>query len=256
MKKTLAVLVCIALAVAGYIHVEGTLSAQIESEGHENVITQLILERSDNGLVPSDKTKLLPCVYADPAALESFSEPASIGGYDVRLWAKKDVSGAKDKFILVRNDGATACYFRTLIAFENSGGVFDSLVYLNWNTPEQNNYLFEAVPTELDINGQRYRLFALTYKEALGPGETAPPMLLQVAMDRQANNEDVAPLGETFELLAFTQALWVDHTLDQAAQQAEANYLQSYTDMQDLLGAGNEIYLEIMQENFAYGAKY
>lgn len=256
MKKTLAVLVCIALAVAGYIHVEGTLSAQIESEGHENVITQLILERSGNDLIPSDKTRLLPCVYADPAMLDTFRETTSIGGYDVRLWAKNDVSGAKDKFILVRNDGATECYFRTLIAFENTAGVFDSLIYLNWNNPEQNNYLFEAVPTELEINGERYRLFALTYKEALAPGQTAPPMLLQVAMDRRANNDDVAPLGETYELLAFTQALWVDHTLDDAALQAETNYLQSYTDMQDLLGAGNEIYLEIMQENFTDRSKY
>ncbi|MBR2635973.1 MAG: hypothetical protein IKD34_02875, partial [Oscillospiraceae bacterium] len=62
----------------------------------------------------------------------------------------------------------------------------------------------------------KYSVACFTYKEALKPGEVSTPSLFQVYLNSKATNEDMELLGDTYDILAFSQAVQADGFADAA----------------------------------------
>lgn len=165
--------------------------------------------------------------------------------------------GGLDKFVFVQNVGKSDAYYRTILAFEcpegmNFGTVADLALddgdekkpELLMNINEDGDYIVwedmgyatmnnkEGVPT-------RYLLKAATYKNPLKPGETSRPSLLQVVMTHVATNEHMALLGDTYEILAFTEAVQVEN-MDVAYQKYLANQASGASTYSLRAAAGEE----------------
>lgn len=124
------------------------------------------------------------------------------------LWNDEKLKGAMDKFVFVKNTGASDCYFRTWIAFECP----EEMAYSEGSDKEfmmnvsgSNLYKWEDLGFAT-IGGVRYLVMCATYQDALAAGNTAHPSLLQVVMTHNATNEDMELLGNTYEILTLTQA--------------------------------------------------
>jgi len=125
------------------------------------------------------------------------------------LWNDEKLVGAMDKMVFVKNTGKSDCYFRTWIAFEcpekiefSEGPDKQLMMNVNGST----TYVWEDVGY-ITIDDVRYAVKCATYQRALPAGAQSHPSLLQVVMTHNATNEDMEKLGDTYEILAFTQAV-------------------------------------------------
>jgi len=137
------------------------------------------------------------------------------------LWRDDYVVGAVDKMIFVENTGNSDAYVRTIFAAEAPEGVMigyasnqaDIILnmnginrYTNSNGVQSNNSMFNV-----EIDGTRYLVFEYCYSEIMKPGEWTRPSLLQVVMTHWADNEVVELLGDTYDILALSQAVQVEN---------------------------------------------
>ncbi|MBQ3156472.1 MAG: hypothetical protein IJB81_06040 [Clostridia bacterium] len=125
------------------------------------------------------------------------------------LWNENKLIGALDKFVFVENTGSSDAYYRTIIAFECPEGMeysegADKEFMMNVNG--SNLFTWDNIGY-VEVDDVRYLVMVATYQDVLMPGEISHPSLLQVVMTHNATNEDMKKLGETYEILAFSQAV-------------------------------------------------
>ena len=111
-------------------------------------------------------------------------------------------SNAQDKIITVKNTGKSDAYVRTWIALEDP--FTENRLGINVGSSA---YYTQTPWTTVEIDGVKYSVSCFTYKEALKPGEVSTPSLFQVYLNSKATNEDMELLGDTYEILAFSQAV-------------------------------------------------
>ena len=127
------------------------------------------------------------------------------------------VKNVVDKFVFVENTGKSDAYVRTVFAFEagsmTADDMNDKLLHTNTNagawTWVGGTNIFSDDMT-VTIGGVKYYLAVATYTRNNGvvtPGEITRPSLLQVFLDPTATNELCASFGETYEILAVSQAV-------------------------------------------------
>ena len=150
------------------------------------------------------------------------------------LW-DDNLTGAMDKMVFVKNDGKLDCYYRTIIAFECPEGTdysagSDKEFMMNVNL---NSRFDRSSVVYVTVNGTRYMVQTFTYNQVLEAGKISRPSLLQVVMTHNATNEDIALLGDTYEILALSQAAQTagfdsaDDALNTAfGELTEANYVE------------------------------
>lgn len=114
------------------------------------------------------------------------------------------VKNVIDKFVFVKNIGSKDCYYRTYIAIECPDGLSEDTIHINFN----GNSRFEQTRLGLfnDDEGVQYLVYEMLYKEVLQPDEVSRPSLLQVYLDPNTTNEDCALFGDTWEIVAISQA--------------------------------------------------
>jgi len=125
------------------------------------------------------------------------------------LWNDAKLSNVMDKMVFVKNTGLSDAYFRTVIAFECPEGMDyseGSDKEFMMNTNGSTVYAWEKAGY-YTIDDVRYLVMVATYQNALKPGNTAHPSLLQVVMTHNATNEDMELLGDTYEILVASQAI-------------------------------------------------
>lgn len=239
-KKTLAGIASYVLVGAVALGIGGSLAFQNdETVSAENTwvvgdieIEQLEYQRADGvshinesakegDLVPFVQDKMImPAVPFNNKSTDYSAETDSgrqfywgdyTGGKGSNgLWDDSKLSNVMDKFVFVKNTGENDCYYRTVIAFEcpegatygEAGDGADFMLNVNGNerfTWKENGY------TEID--GTRYLLMTATYRDALIPGETSRPSLLQVVMTHHADNALVNSLGDEYEIKVVSQAV-------------------------------------------------
>lgn len=236
-----SLLLAIAIVTALTLATAGTLAYLTDTDGDVNVMTlgnvqieQIELQRAEgvaydagepgagNGveegtLVPFQQgQQLYPAYAAESGAYTSEQDPAKAfywGDYVFSgtagngLWNDAKLKGALDKIVSVKNTGTSDCYFRTWIALECPEG----MEYSQGSDKEFMRNLNLAYKWGDDmhatIDGTRYEIICGTYWQALPAGAQSHPSLLQVVMTHNATNEDMALLGDTYEILAFSQAV-------------------------------------------------
>ena len=112
---------------------------------------------------------------------------------------------AIDKMIAVTNKGKSDAYIRTIVALEAPTDKID----LSFNSSDWTMDT-AASSYSIEVDGVKYDLFVCIYKKALKPGETTPYSLMQFSLDWTATNEDAAQYGDTYDILALSQAVQVE----------------------------------------------
>lgn len=242
-KRTL--LLVVALIVSLAVASTGTLAYLTATDSDVNVMTlgnvdieQHEMKRAegiahnttlkDGDLVPFEEgIKLYPAYPVNNAAGD-YSAEGTDGSLDRLmywgpyvhtgtagngLWDEAKLVGAVDKMVFVENTGSSDAYFRTLIAYECPVGIEigepsqGAEIMINENGSDLYGAMTERFVDYITVDGVRYKVFQYVYAEALLPGEWSHPSLLQVVMTHNATNEDMALLGETYEILALSQAV-------------------------------------------------
>ena len=121
-----------------------------------------------------------------------------------------------DKFVFVKNTGLSDAYYRTIIAVEVPAGLPEDRVHTSFNATSRFDYNVEqdGNQTAADanaflctINGVQYLVYTATYTEILTPGETSRPSLLQLYLDFETTNREIALFGEKMDVLVLSQAV-------------------------------------------------
>lgn len=123
------------------------------------------------------------------------------------LWDPAHINNEVDKLVTVENTGDYDAYVRTVLAFEAGTYTFEQFqekMHLNLNDTDWD---WEWIEEPVIIGQSSFFLATATHKEALKPGETTAPSLLQVALDPSATNDDVKIFGTDYLILAGTQAI-------------------------------------------------
>lgn len=153
--------------------------------------------RNAEGTALIDETAL---PYIQPAVYDSAfrwdTDKTPFHGY--LLWDDSKLFGAVDKFVSVANlseNSGSAAYVRTVFAL-SAYAYEHQRVHLNFNRDLDR---FSYSPwMDTTIGGRPYKMIVVTYLDAVEPGASTPPMLLQVAMSSSATSEDAALLGADF----------------------------------------------------------
>lgn len=218
MKRKIIAL-CMVVAMIAVAIVGSTMAYFTDTDQAVNVMTignvkieQIEQERDANGeLAPFTQMKeLLPAVYTtfDWAAPSEWPVPNDAA------WKtfSPDIKNTIDKFITVKNTGKSDAFVRTIVAVEGDA-INGSLigVAINAHTasvPEvADEFQIVNFIEEVMINGVRYDVYEFVYKYALASGETTIPSFKQIYLSREATQDDVAVFGETFDVLAISQAI-------------------------------------------------
>ena len=232
LKKILAFVLSMAL-VAG-ISISGTLAYLQDDDSDVNVMTtgsvhieQNEYERATNadGSYKTDSTGyvLKDFTQAKPLLPSAIPTNGPGWGWDATTVDMSQVgsqsamqvfvagSNAQDKIVTVKNTGKSDAYVRTWIALEDP--FTENRLGVNVG---KESYYTQTPWTTVEIDGVKYSVACFTYKEALKPGEVSTPSLFQVYLNSKATNEDMELLGDTYEILAFSQAVQVAGFADAA----------------------------------------
>ncbi|MBE6856613.1 MAG: hypothetical protein E7500_04190 [Ruminococcus sp.] len=206
------------VAVAA-LAVGGTFAYLTDSDKDTNTmpagnvsIEQIEQERDENGnLVDFTQGKVaIPAV----GPIEWADETVNVNGVDCKVFTD-ELSNVIDKIVTVENTGRTDAYVRTLVAIEAPDYDPNDLIHIN-----HIEGFDEMIP--LEIGGVKYVVFNFTYDKAIAPGNISAPSLMQVFLDAEATNEDVAKFGDTWDILVLSQAVQADANLSAAEMLEEA----------------------------------
>ena len=213
MKKKIIALVLAVTVLVGAI-VGGTLAYLADTDSAVNVATvgnvkveQTELQRADKNAALT--SELVPFVQGQK--LYPAYPQAGDAAYDLGengLWNEAALKGVMDKIVLVENTGKSELYFRTWVAFECPTNVeFGKDIIANLNDDAFTWTAHEVVT----IGETNYAVMCGTYDYVLAPKTTAPASLLQVVMNHNVDNAKVEACGDTYEVLAFTQAVQTEN---------------------------------------------
>ncbi len=216
MKKFVSVLlVCVALVLV--LDVNGTLALEKMAQNLFRTVENIL-----NPAPTADPTNFkVDLVFTDrnnesvdrgqvlaPSHEISGTPTANTDG----LWT---ATGVVDRFTRATNnstattDGTHDAYLRIVVAMKDN-----DFVYLNF----KNSADFDQKTIEnYEIDGAKYTLHVFTYTKALAPGETTPPTLMQIAMDKSTTSEQLEALGSDFlrfKVMAIQASAFVDKTKD------------------------------------------
>ena len=230
MKKKILTL-CLVVVLAATAVIGGTLAYFTDTDSQTNVMTygnvdieQLEYERKegiahnatltdgDLQVFTQDK-KVYPAVLKgnDYELSNSKDEAIKWGPYTAsgtawnNIYDPDQVANAIDKFVFVKNNGSEDVYFRTIVAVETP----EDWTAGHCGQGDEIGVIFNALYKDdyLGTSGG-YSYYVFTYKDGhtLKAGEQAHPSLLQLVLNHNLDNADMAKLKDTFEVKVFTQA--------------------------------------------------
>ena len=110
-----------------------------------------------------------------------------VNGCTYTLWDERQLQGAKDKFLSVKNTGTLPVCFRTCIAMPDNQ--LTPYLVINRNTRD---YTWTD-GLKVTVDGQAYVMYIASYQGVLSPGQWAPASLLQIALQKGAQLGKLTP---------------------------------------------------------------
>ena len=206
---TATVACCVAL-------IGGTLAYFTDTDGKKNTMTMgnvdiVQNEQNADGSEFKQDQHLAPGVYEGTPVSGGLSNPSQ---EDIDAG---NIGNMITKKISVTNEGSMDVYARTIVAFEHTlGASGDGSDGIAWklHTVYNNEIGYEAFPGKaidcVQIGDQYYSIVVFTYPKAIKAGTTSPVSLMSVFLDSSTTQEDVEGVGDTYEILALSQAVQVD----------------------------------------------
>lgn len=162
-------------------------------------------ERISQTIECADKMSILP-------AVGSITQGGSVTA--VASWDSTKVENDVSYVVKVKNAGFSASegnvYFRTVIAVEESADGVDPLVFLNATTEDFSWSKVDGLVSMDDAEGKptTWVLYVASCNSPIGSG-TEMQVISGVAMNPDADNEDLAGLGEQFDIKVKTESVQV-----------------------------------------------
>jgi len=218
-KKILSIALVVVL-LAG-IAVSGTMAYLTDTDSAVNVMT---LGNVDIEQIEQEWNE-------DKSALQDFTQAKPLYPYVGKLgwdyekgeeaYRRFTMENVVDKYVSVKNTGKSDAYVRTIIALEMGEfgediNEFAKYIGLSTNARDGAEFDFEGAWDWTDdfvaeIDGKNYNVMVAVHKDAVAPGETTIPSLLQVYLSKDADNEEVAKLdgngNGTYDILVLSQAV-------------------------------------------------
>ena len=228
-KKILAIVLCVAMLAIAIVG--GTMAYFTDTKTETNVmaigsvrIEQIEQERAkdNDGNFTSTLQNFTPNKPVVPAVGTTAyaKEKITVNGVEMQVFDDAKFKNAIDKIVSVNNVGKSAAYVRTIIALEAPGFDAKDLIGINYN--DNPAVIMTDPPVTVTVDGVDYVCFEFVYVDALESGKSSEPSLVQVYLDSKATNEDVAAYGETWEIIALSQAVQADGFADAATGLNEA----------------------------------
>lgn len=222
MKK--ALLFAVSMVLVAAIAVAGTIAYFVsETETAVNVmvvgdieIVQYEQERVNDKAEQNELQDYTQGKPLWPAVYEGTSIPWApadewVSANDQAWKVVADNDAVIDKFVTVENTGDDKAYVRTIFAIEvGTDSKIEDYVHLVTNSTNIVNgatWEWEFFDNAVVISDTTYVLAIATYSEALPAGETTIPSLKQIYLDKRATQEDCDSIGDTYEILALSQAV-------------------------------------------------
>ena len=152
------------------------------------------------------------------------SDGSLVGNGDV-IYPVVGEKNALDRITTVTNNSATvndtapSVFVRTVFAFEAADldiNKFHEIMYIKLNqdvyTDDRTvcwDYPADTKWIEMTDGGKRYYMLVATYCKPLSANMTTSPSLLKVGFESSATNESLKVFGDTYEMMAKTQAISV-----------------------------------------------
>ena len=221
MKKKLLALVLVVVMAATAV-VGGTMAYLTDEDSDVNVMTlgNVSIEQIEQEW------------KADESGLQEFTQAKPLYPYVGTLgWENKDYeSGAYrrftmnnvvDKYVSVKNTGKSNAYVRTVFAFEMGDytkvtDFRNEVVGFSRNVLNGDEFNFPGAwvwgdPFVATINGENYMIWEAVHQDAVAPEATTIPSLLQVYMNKNADNKEVEAIdgngNGTYDILVLSQAI-------------------------------------------------
>lgn len=169
----------------------------------------------------------------DETALEEFTQDKPLLPYVGKLdweyttaqdgddaYRRFTMNNVVDKYVTVTNTGNSDAYIRTIIAVEMGDcteAEFGELIGVSLNAKNGSEFQFPGAWDWEDSfvatleDGNNYFIMTAVHENAVKPGETTIPSLLQVYLNKTADNEDVEKLDGNgngkYDILVLSQAV-------------------------------------------------
>lgn len=218
MKLKKALIGATAVALTAAVSIGATLAYLTDTDEDVNVMTlgdvyidQIEQERVDD---KDNQTELkefeqnqpmLPAVYPGSFIPWAPADEWVVPG-DEAWRVVEDNTNVIDKFVTVKNTGKSDAYVRTIFAFEKDNDLLHAIMN-DENTPGDATWIWDWDIGSIELDGVEYILAEAVYTGAVAPGKTTIPSLKQVYLDKVATNEDCEKLGDTYDILVFSQAV-------------------------------------------------
>lgn len=194
-------------------------NVKIEQLEYERVVDEdgkWVVENGMEKIQPYTQNKpIVPAVYKDGiikwddrnGSSDYYQTWEQINAPGKNQLFDESVRNVVDKFIFVKNTGRKDAYYRTIVAIEDPEGINENAIHINDTGLDkfEKNYIGHTV-----INGTRYYVIEYLYTDILAPGAISYPSFLQAFLDPITSNKDVELFGNTFEILAVSQAVQTD----------------------------------------------
>ena len=154
---------------------------------------------------------IVPAVYKTASKSEEWADELitweSIGAPGQNKLFHEGVKNVVDKFVFVQNTGRKDAYIRTLVAIEEPKEILEKdPIHISHNEKQYTQKYVGAIT----IEEVRYAVFEYIYNTELEAGEMSHASFLQVFLDPTTSSEDIEAFGNTFEILAISQAVQTD----------------------------------------------
>ena len=219
-KKIFAIVLCVAMLAIAIVG--GTMAYFTDTDADVNVMSlgniRIVQNETDrNGDAYVDGQKLFPCVKGEGYLTKDGSMTDTDGKTALAIW-DKSINNEIDKFVSVTNGGTEDAYVRTILAFETVRS-YEEGSSTSWTDLHEHFFLMNGDYTYLKddagnfvyatIDGTEYVLAVKTYADPLKAGETTTASLRQFALTWEAGNEVYDFFGESYDILALSQAVQV-----------------------------------------------
>lgn len=253
-----AILLLIAVFCVLTVSVSGTLAyltgadqvANVTTAGRVNIVQNESKRDAAAKLVPFiPNPPLLPAVYSgDTIPLDE--DPSHWPGEGAAWQTLAPNDAVVDHFITVTNEGGEPAYVRTIVALECPAPGAVSLAGSSWIHVHHNAADGQAIQSVEEIDGVRvdetnYHVLVYTYGQPLDVGDTTIPSLKQLYMDKSCTNQEVEAIGNTYQVLALSQAVQTatfqdaDTALDTAFGDATSDHLAEWLEAVVKGGSGS-----------------
>jgi len=218
LNRTLAF--CLAIALSTALAIGGSMAYLTSTDGDYNTMTvgNVVIEQIEQQRgVDADGNPTLDPFAQDKHMIPAYYDELAYDGKVIVNGAEypifdESVDGEVDKIVTVKNTGSDDAYVRTIVAFEHtdfngdgdfSDGIAEKLHFRANGT----DWTVAKALDHVKIGDNDWQIYTFTYNKVLAKETESEPNLMQVFFDKSVTGDELAKVGDKYEILVLSQAV-------------------------------------------------